>query len=408
LTESTGRSTRRHFLTLGLLVASLANFATNAVIARFISKSAYGAVGSVLALATLLSIPITAIPSAVTRQVVVGAPGMYRLGRPLAWTVVAGVAVVCTAALLVPVLDPLLHLSGYWPILLLGTFLAALVIEIVPRGSLVGERRYVWVGVVLASGALIRVGTATGWVVLRPGPVGPLAAAAIAELVTASVFVIGMITITARGARDSSLQLRDVGLSIAGFTGLLSLMSIDTIAARHWLTGMGSGYYAAASSAGSIAYYMAANASAAIFPDVAQGASDRDSRSFWVGLVEISVLSLGSALVLILAAPLVIDILFGARYGPARAPLYALSLSYAFLGILAYLVSHQLAHRSLATLLPWAGTAALIVGVFVAHATPTEVAVDALIASGGLMVLLSGASLFLERRVAVQRRLSPR
>ncbi|MHB1781615.1 MAG: hypothetical protein ACYCTE_02795, partial [Acidimicrobiales bacterium] len=151
----------RHVLTAGLLSVSVLSFVANAVFSRLLGRSVYGAVGSVLALAALLAVPLSAVQSAVTRQVAVARAGVFRLGWPVAATGVGAAALVTAAFLLVPLLDPLLHLSGDWVVVLLGVYLGAILLEGVPRGALVGERRYAWVGLAAAGGASARL--AIGW-----------------------------------------------------------------------------------------------------------------------------------------------------------------------------------------------------------------------------------------------------
>ncbi len=390
----------RHVLTAGLLSVSVLSFAANAVFSRLLGRSSYGAVGSVLALATLLAVPLSAVQSAVTRQVAVAPAGALRLGRPILLAAGGAAALVCAALVLVPVLDPLLHLSGDWAVALCGAYLGAILLEGVPRGALVGERRYAWVGLAAAGGAALRLAVGWVWVALRPGIVGPLAGAALGEVATALVLLALVLAASRPGARSAPLQVREVGLSVLGFTGLLSLMSIDTVAARHWLSPQASGYYAAASAGGSIAYFVSAAAATSIFPDVARGASSRDGRAFRVGLAEVAALALGTAGVLCAAAPLVVLVVFGHRYAGATVALRVLSISYALLGISSYLVSHHLAHRSAAVLLPWAGAGALVAAVVVAHGSTTSVALDALAASGALLAALAATSVWLERHAA--------
>jgi O-antigen/teichoic acid export membrane protein len=231
-----------------------------------------------------------------------------------------------------------------------------------------------------------------------------LAAAALAEIVSFTALCAFMIFSLTPGPRNRSIHLSEVGLAAIGYAGVLSLMSIDTIAARHWLGGAGSGYYAAASGAGSIAYFLAANAGTAFLPDVAKGAHEQNRRSFLIGLVEVSLLACGSAVLLILGGPIVLRILFGSGYQAARFPLYWLSASYAALGITAYLVTHHLAHRSTAILLTWIGPVILLVALFLAHRTVVEIAVDALVSSGSLLFIMATSSASLERGVSRQRR----
>lgn len=413
----------RHVLTLGLVGVSALSLVGNVVFSRLLGRPTYGAVGSVLALASLLAVPLSAIQSAVTRQVAVAGPRGVARARPTLFSALGAVAVVAVAVLALPALDRLLHLRGDAVVVLLGAYLGSIVLEGVPRGYLVGERRYAAVGAVVLAGAALRLGLGWGWAALRPDAVGPLAGAAAGEGATALALV--ALLSRRRGAptslrggtehprrrlalarpgrqevvrrRAERLRVREVGLSMAGFTGLLSLMSIDTVAARHWLSAVGSGYYAAASAAGSIAYFLAAAVATSVFPDVARGAAARDRHQFLLGLAEVALVATAAAAILAAAAPWVVEIVFGSRYGPAAAPLRLLACSYALLGVLAYLVGHHLAHRSRSVLLPWAGSGVLVAALFAAHGSPTVVALDALAASASLLCLLGTASVRLER-----------
>src|SRR6202042_1696235 len=67
-----------------------------------------------------------------------------------------GVLVVTAA--LSPLLRTFLHLGSIWPVLVLGLYLAAVVVEVVPRGVLIGQRRFAPVTVSLILDAVIRLG----------------------------------------------------------------------------------------------------------------------------------------------------------------------------------------------------------------------------------------------------------
>lgn len=399
----TGAHRDRHMLTVGLLATGAVAFVTNAVIAHLLTRSDFGAVGSVVALAALVAIPLSSIGSAVTRQVVVAEPGAFRLWTFVGGTVTAGGAVILVCFGLIPVLDPLLHLSGDVAVVLLGAYLGAILVEGVPRGVLLGERHYVSIALIVLFGALAKLGLSAAWSALAPSVVSPLGGTAAGEALTALAFVISLRALARPGARNRRLRISDIGLSMAGFTGLLSLMSIDTIAARHFLTGAQSGDYAVASGLGSAAYFVAAAAATAIFPDVAEGVSSDSRRSFLVGLAEVSALAIGAAALLDLEAAPLVRLVYGNRYLGAKTPLIILSLSYALLGILAYLVNHHLAHRSRAIMLSWIGAAILTTAVLLAHRSPTEVAFDALTSSGILAVILGSVSGHLECSPAAPR-----
>jgi len=378
------------------------NLAANVVVSRLIPRTAYGAASSVLALAALLAIPLTSIQPAVTNQVSVARKASVRLWRPTLIAGGVGCVIVGASRLIAPALDRLLHLSGSWVVVLFGVYVASILGEGVPRGALVGMRRYLGVAVIVTVGAIVRLGVATIWSSTSSNAVGPLAGAAIGELLTAGLLAFGLRQVAGRRDGTTPLRLDSLRLSAAGFTGLLSVMSIDTIAARHWLSGPASGLYSAASIAGSIAYFLSTSAAVALFPDVAKGVDAHDGRAFWVGLAEVTGLAAGTALVLGLAAPLVLRVVFPAGYADARLPLIVLSGSYAALGILGYLVNHQLAHGARTILLPWLGAAVLIGAVFAFHGSATTVALDALSASAVMLVLMLTASVVLERRATTR------
>jgi O-antigen/teichoic acid export membrane protein len=396
--ENSSSYRSRHSLTAGILAVSVLNFAANVAVARLIAPAEYGAVGSLLALATLVAVPLTSIQPAVTRQVATAGIGRVRLRAPGFWTLVGGCFIILVTVAIASPIDRLLHLSGIWPILLAGTYIAAILIEGVPRGALVGVRRFATVAVVITVGAIVRLAIATIWAAAASGSTGPLAGAAIGELATAAALYLALLRFYPPGPQDQSLKFRDIWLSAAGYTGLLSLMSIDTVAARHWLSGGNSGLYAAASIAGSIAYFMPAAAASAVFPDVAAGIVSKDGRSFAVGLVEVSALALVTAGALTAGGHIVIAVMFPSGYADSRSALNLLAFSYALLGILGYLVSHHLAHTSRTIYLPWIGAVFLLGLVFVAHGSVTSIAWDALASTGMLTFIMGGASVYLERR----------
>ena len=397
-----GSGGSRHVVTVGLLATGMLAFVTNAVVARLLSQSDFGAVGSILALAALLAIPLGSVSSAVTRQVVVTSPGAIRVWKFVGGTALCAGLMILVFFALVPLLDPLLHVSGNASVLLLGLYLGAILVESVPRGVLLGERRYLTVALLIPLGALAKLGLSAVWSALEPSVASPLGGIALGEALTALSLLVGLRVLGNPGARNQRLQISDVGLSIAGFTGLLSLMSVDTIAARYFLTGAQSGDYAVASGLGSAAYFVAAAASTAIFPDLASGVSAKERRSFVVGLAEVTALALVAAALLDLLAGPVIHIVYGGRYIGAKVPLMVLSLSYALLGVLAYLVAHHLAHRSRAIALSWVGAGVLATAVILAHRSPTEIALDALISSCILAAILISVSVHLERPIGVR------
>ncbi len=393
------RDTRsRHTLTVSLLLVRILALVTNAAVARLIGKADYGAAGATLAFGSLVAVPLSAIQWAVTRQVSTAPRDHYMLRR-LSAAVYAGAATMLLGGVAAAGLaDHALHLHGVWPSTLLGLFLAAVLVEGIPIGVLIGEGRFRYVSVCVLVGATLKIAISVIWGALHPNVIGPLAGAGISEFITALALTVPIASRLFRRQGEQHISFSEVWLSMAGTTGLLAIMSIDTIAARHWLTGPASGLYAVASALGSGVFFVSSSAIAARYADVSRGAAQGQSRAFWVGLTEVAGLAVITCGVLVLAAPLAIRIVFGAQYGGARSALIVLSFSYALLGVLSYLVNHLLAHRTRAILLPWIGTAVLTALVFLRHGDTVAIASDALLASATIFLAILLVSVRLERR----------
>ncbi len=388
----------RQILTGSFLLVRVLALLTNALVARLIGKADYGAAGASLAIGSLLAAPLSAVQWAVTRQVATAPRGHYVLRR-LSLTVYAGALVVVVIGVAASgLVDQALHLHGIWPSTFVTIFLAAVLIEGVPTGVLIGEGRFRYVAICMLLGAALKVAISVVWGFVHPNVTGPLAGAGLGELITALALTAPIFGQLMRSRGKRHISFGQVWLSVAGSTGLLAIMSIDTIAARHWLSGAGSGMYAVASALGSGVYFAASSAIAARYPDVSRGAEVGSSRAFWQSLAEVSGLAVAACAVLVVFSGLAIRLVFGSQYAQARAPLDVLSVSYALLGILSFLVNHLLAHRTPAIMLPWLGTVVLVVLVFIRHGSTVVVATDALIASASIFVAMLLVSLRLERR----------
>jgi O-antigen/teichoic acid export membrane protein len=393
----------RHTLTVSLLVVRALALLTNAAVARLVGKADYGAAGAALAFGSLVAVPLSGVQWAVTRQISTAPSNHYRLGKLCAAVYLAAAAMLLAGLAASGIADSALHLHGVWPSTLLGLFLASVLIEGVPIGVLVGEGRFRYVSGCVLLGAILKIAISVIWGLVHPNVVGPIAGAGLGEFITAMALTVPMVPrlLDRRGTRHVSF--REVWLSMAGSTGLLAIMSIDTIAARHWLSGPDSGLYAVASALGSGVFFVSSAAIAARYPDVSRGAMQGQSKAFWLGLLEVSGLAIVACSVLVAGAPLIIRLVFGGQYAGARSALIVLSFSYALLGVLSYLVNHLLAHRTRAILIPWIGTAILTGLVFVRHHTTVAIASDALIASGTIFVVMLAVSVQLERRSGESR-----
>ena len=381
-----------------------ATFIFHALVSRILGPNSYGALGTLTAAAVIVSIPLSSLQIAVTHEVA-RVHDRYSARHLELVGAVAAAATMAIAVAAAPALKSFLHLPSVWPVVMIGAYLAALVLEVVPRGLLIGRRQFAAVGGSVLADAALRVGLG---VVLADvqGATGALCGLAAGEMVAA----IWQLLATRRAHRKMRDQERLGSIwrasawSVVGFTGFFALTSVDTVAVRHLLGATDSGLYAAASTAAGIAFFLPSSVTLALLPRLLKLGDPAGRPTSWrLPFAAIAALSAAPALALALAPALTIRILFGAAYLRARGPLQILSVSYATLGISYFLLNWELARRSRARSLPWLAAGVMVAAVALDHGTITRVAADVLLANGCLLSCL----LIRARRIvipATQRR----
>src|SRR6266511_2666016 len=222
-------------LRAGILVAPLMalgnglNYVYNIVMARLLGPAGYGALGALLALALIASVPGLALQVVVARHTALRAGDRRAVAElwsaTLAGVVLAGLAL----GLLVAAASPLL--AGY---LRLGSIAPA-------------------AGKLAAGVALVALGTGVD------GAIAAVAVGSLAAVLLALVWVRpgGR---SGRTARDWARLLprglgREVAAATGGILGLFVLANVDVLLARHHLGAAASGLYAAGAVVAKIAYW---------------------------------------------------------------------------------------------------------------------------------------------------------
>jgi O-antigen/teichoic acid export membrane protein len=387
-------------------VANAAAFAFHVVMSRLLGPGSYGALGSILGVATVVSLAATALQAAVTQAVAGATAGVpsapapdARLVRPAAGTAVAGAVLLAGVGAASPVLSGFLHLSSPLPVVLFGAFAAATLVAFVPQGVHMGRLRFSAVAWALVAGAVVRLAAGPAFYALGWGLDGALAATLLGALVVLGVlwWPLRASLLPRLGGRGSDLKvsLAPATLAVASLGGVSAFVGLDSFLARHYLAPSASGYYAAAATAGRIALFLPAAVGMLAFPRLAasagRGAEARRLLRHATAVVAV-VGALSTAL--IEAVPrLLVAVLFGSRYAPAVAPLRILALSAFGTGLVTLWVYALLARRSPLALLPWGAVGATAAGVAVVHSSTTVVAWvvlaagAALVAGAGLSVL---------------------
>lgn len=377
------------FLATG--VANAANFLFHVVMSRTLGPSTYGALGSLLGLATVVTLAVTAFQAAVTQGVAergAGAAAELRVGRSLRRTAAVGVGLLVVLGALSPALEGFLHLSSVVPVILFGCFVAGTVATLVPQGVLIGQLRFTTVALALVLGAATRLASGPLFVHLGWGLDGAVAAVVLNSAVTLAVLLWPLRAELLHGhGAQFRFRARAAALAVVALGGVSAFVGVDSFLARHYLAPSASGYYVAAATAARIALFLPAAIGMLAFPRLAaHGGRGPEARavlrqSLWA----VAVIGLLAAAVVAAVPHAVIDVIFGARYSSAAPALRVLALAAAGVGVVTVGVYALLAARSALCLLAWPALGAVAAAIALSHRSVTAVAWTVLAVSSALV-----------------------
>ena len=410
-------------LFIALTYYNISTFGFHVVVSRILGPGPYGALGAVLAVTSLAGNATGAASTAVTRTVAViraggGDPRPFDLRRTQRRGLATAAAATAIIAALAPVIERYLHLGSATPVLFLALMAGAILAGLVPRGVLMGERRFEEVAACLAIGVTVKLILGAALAVWA-GVSGAVGAAAIGEaLMTARYYyVIRKQRATVMPGRELRVPARSFSLATGAYAGFWFLAATDTFLARHLLAADPSGLYVAASTAGSIALFLPNNITLTAFPALAGAAggsaADRSGRdrspagvptspagaptpsppgTFAKALAAAAALTIVSSSVLALLPGLVIAVLFGPGFRDAAPILTLLAISNGAQGMVSFLLHHQLAHHRATCLLPWVALVALAIVANAAHHSAVQIAAEAMTVSLILCVAMAALS----------------
>jgi hypothetical protein len=276
-------------LAAAMAVANATNYAFNLVMAYLLGPAAYGALGALLALALVGSVPGLALQAVVARRTALRGRGAER-DAATAWHGTlrlagrAGVALAVAAVLAGPGLVTFLHLDSAAPVLWLALALAPTPLLFAVQGLLQGRERFGALAAVMVAGAAGKLAAGLALVAAGLGVDGALAGvaaggalAALAGLRLArpggpgpAVFRLAR-PVASRAARPEEPARRerrpgrdrsaggDLGREVAvatvGLLGLFLLANLDVLLARHYLDAAASGRYALGAVVAKIAFW---------------------------------------------------------------------------------------------------------------------------------------------------------
>jgi O-antigen/teichoic acid export membrane protein len=287
-------ATPRRDLARGGLVLALSvglnhglHYGYNVVMAAALGPASFGALGALLALILLGSVPGIALQAVAARHTALGvARGDPRAPwRPLlrlaSWWSVALAAVTVAAS---PILAAWLHLGSPLPMAMVALVLAPTPFSYASQGMLQGQEAFLAFGAIGFISALAKLAGGLLLVAAGFGVSGAVAGAAIGTTLAAATGLAWARHLdsgrpgpgVAPGPGPGPGRLgREAATAMTGLLGLFLLTNLDVPMARHFLAADASGYYALGAVAAKIAFFGPQFAVTLIFARLVTGGDRR-------------------------------------------------------------------------------------------------------------------------------------
>lgn len=380
-------------------VVNASNFLFHLAVSRTLLPSEYGALGALLGLVLVLTVPAAALQVVITREVASRRGPAAETGLPivvgplLAQSVIWGTLGGVTLLLAAPLLKSFLHLPSLSSAAMLAALVVPMAIGLVPKAVLLGEMRFRRVAVGILAGAATKLGLGIALVRAGAGIDGAMGATVLGELVAAAVLLPGLRNLVS-GLDDVEpvrVRWRDATGTMIAFSGFWLLTAVDTLLVRHYLSGSESGFYTAAATAARAALFLPAAVATIAFPVFASGGEvgSRQRAALVQALVVVTVLGFGTGAAFLLVPDLVIRILFGALYEGSSGVLGILGISSACAGLISVLMHFHIAsRRRVASSLCWAGVAVAGIGIAVTSHSLRSAALVTLTVTAVVMLVM--------------------
>ena len=270
-----------------MAAANALNYAFNLVMSRLLGPADYGALGALLALVLVGTVPGVALQAVVARHTTLAGRAVGRLwSRVLVAVLAVGGALGLLALAASPAVAAFLHLPSLGPCLWLAAALLPLPLLSAVQGMLQGREWFGLLAAVLLVAAAGRLAVGLGLVEGGLGVEGALAATAIGSAVAVLVAVPrlraqGGWEHLRRGWRwpgrgsPGAAVAGEVAAAAAGVLGLLLLANVDVLLARHFLSAEASGLYAAGAVLTKIAFWAPQFVVTLVFPRLVTAADRR-------------------------------------------------------------------------------------------------------------------------------------
>ena len=385
-------------LLIAVVVQNIGNLALHAVLGRFLTPDQYGALGTVLSLMVLLTVPLSALQAAASKSAAAGPAATDIQRRSVRSLVIISLAVAAVVCLLAPLPTAAFHLTGSLDALLLGPFVGVSIVLAVLRGRLLGldQRRgirAVAATFVISTFARLAIAFAA---LSTFGTTAAIAATLVGECLAVAYAVYALKATTAASIHPEGahpwLRAGDVGWSGLAIGGLFLFTTVDLFLARHFLGGEASGGYVAAATIAKTLLALPAAALAAAYPRmVAAGTGPgRVPELRRTGIV-VAGLAVLAATVVALFPNLVLGALYGGSFADQGDVVRLLAIVAGLSSLVSIATYALLAVGSKLSLLPWTGAVLQVVVIGVWHDSATTIALASAAALVATLVICLAA-----------------
>lgn len=383
-------------LFVALTIANLSNYIFHVVISRMLGPSEYGALGALLSVFILISVPASALQTVVAKRIsIMRANGAMPEAGLLLKSLLRGgglFAIYCgiLVAAWAPAISHFLKLGSLVPGFLLAAFVVPAVLAPVARGAIQGHLRFRSLAQVSVATTLLRLVFGVTFVGLGWGVSGAVAASVGSEAIGVGLALLPLrrdISDAAEGKMKLVGIVREARLAMLALGGFWAVVSMDSVLVRALMSKHDSGIYAAAAVLGHAVLFLPGPIAIVAFPRFAEssGKSVEARRVLFHSLVIVLVLGAGAAVFLSAFGPLTVRLLFGPSFQTGGLIVGVLGFAMALLGVASILIYFHLASHSRAL---WSIAVAVVLEaalIAAFHDTLLQVAFCMLITSALLM-----------------------
>ncbi len=353
---------------IGLVSSQLLSMGQMLAVSRLLGPVEFGAFGAVSVVVLLGTTAMVATQAVVARHVA-GSGGHPVGSRPV---LAVGAATTALTLLVTPAILWLTHLSGPLGLVLAALAFLPLTVTGAQLGQLQGFERHRQLAVLYLVATGARVGGAVlgaAWARTATATMLGLLIGCLVAALAGRVIVSGPQPTPER--QPLATYLREVGHAGHALLALYLLTNFDLLLARSQLSPHDAGLYAAGSLVTRAAFFLPQAVLVAAFPRMVAGSRLAHRQA----VAAVTILGLGTCLVVGIMPGLVIGFVAGAQYQAVAPSLWLFALAGAGYSVVQVQLYARLArHAGGATLLLWGALVGLVVAVWLAGGT-----VDAII-----------------------------